>query len=94
MIKTTELCERLKALADGCPLSPDLTDALESLARSSDERDCERQLELVADMYMQRGLRREFLEVTKVLRASRGADDRVQRMHRLACMLNNMQSST
>ena len=91
---TIDLCERLATLADNSAISEDFADALAILGRCSDTRDFDLQLERMAEVYMQRGLSREFLEVTKAMIARRGDDARVRGMHRLACMLNNIQSST
>jgi len=51
-------------------------------------------LERLADIYMEKGFKQEFLEVTKLLFSKRPDDKHIKKIHNLACMLNNIQSAT
>ena len=81
-------------LSDVYKKCEDLEKALECLKKCIGLTEFDEHLERLADIYMEKGFKQEFLEITKLLVSKRPEDKHIKKIHNLACMLNNIQSAT
>ena len=67
--------------------------SIECLVKCNDLCDQKEHLLKLAEIYLEKGLKSEFLETTKILISKNLNDKYIVKLHKLACMLNNIQSA-
>lgn len=88
------LYKSLIYLSDIYRTSEEVDKCLDCLKKCIGLTDSDDHFERLAEIYMEKGSKQEFLEVTKILFSKKPDDKHIRKMHNLACMLNNIQSAT